>query len=444
MPDLDAFALEPEVSFYRVAAGELRNAPGRLIRAEALEADSDAYARLDAAAGTYRVLYESTSGTKKRNGQAIGVSGLIAFPRTPRPGGSPVLSWAHGTVGCADICAPSMDPYLTQEPEDPGLRVLRKINMAPHALLNAFLDAGWTVAMTDYEGLGTAGTHPYLLGDSEGRGILDIVPASHALARQLRRDPLSEQYAICGHSQGGQAALFAAHMAAHTEQYPGTVSFGELTAVAALAPASNLADGLETVYSLFVAFHDLGAFYPLFTTGVFCGDPDIDIDEIFQPDAKTRYLEDFDTKARAQLSEEDFWMKRPPVAVFPFPATAGIFKSQPRHDTGNEEKEKAWNAYWAQVRAFNPAKQIGVPIRLSQAGGDDRVQPANTEALRGQLEAMNGGAGHLEYVPYPVGRVPVPDPAELGEHFGLLIYPEEISSVLDWMNIHTPGMGGDG
>ena len=442
MPDLDDYALEPEEPFYQVAAEELHNAPGRLIRAEVLEADEDVHARLDAAAGTYRVLYESTSGTKKRNGQAIGVSGLIAFPRTPRPGGSPVLSWAHGTVGSADKCAPSMDPFLTQEPGDCGLPLLRKINLAPHALLNAFLDDGWTVAMTDYEGLGTAGTHPYLLGDSEGRGILDIVPAAHALARHLRREPLSEQYAICGHSQGGQAALFAAHMAAHPEDYPGTVSFGNLTTVAALAPASNLADGLETVYSLFVAFSDLGAFYPLFTTGVFCGDPDIDIDEIFQPDAKRRYLEDFDTMSRAELSKENFWMKRPPVAVFPLLPTAGIFKSQPRYDEGNEAKEKAWNAYWAQVRAFTPAKPIDVPIRLSQAGGDDRVQPANTEALKGQLEAING-TGRVHYVFYAEGCVPAPDPEGLGEHFGLLVDPDEITDVLTWMNTHTPEEGGD-
>jgi hypothetical protein len=439
MTDLDDYALEPEKPFYQVASEELHNAPGRLIRAEVLDAEEDAYARLDAAAGTYRVLYESTSGTKKRNGQAIGVSGLIAFPRTPRPGGSPVLSWAHGTVGSADICAPSMDPYLTEEPGKKGIPLLRTINIAPHALLNAFLEDGWTVAMTDYEGLGTAGTHPYLLGDSEGRGILDIVPAAHALARQLRREPLSEQYAICGHSQGGQAALFAAHMAAHTEDYPGTVAFGDLTTVAALAPASNLADGLESVYNLFVPFYDLGAFYPLFSTGVFCGDPDIDIDEIFQPNAKRRYLEDFDTKSRAELSEEDFWMKRPPVAVFPLQPTAGIFKSQPKYDEGNEEKQKAWSAYWAQVRAFTPAKRIGVPIRLSQAGGDDRVQPPNTEALRDQLEKLNG-TDQVHYVFYTEGRVPNLDP--LGEHFGLLVYPDEITDVLNWVNTHTPEKGG--
>lgn len=68
--------------------------------------------------------------------------------------------------------------------------------------------------MSDYQGSGTKGPHPYLNGDAAGRNVLDIVRA----ARQLHNtDPshpvLSAQFATVGHSQGGQAALFAAHLA---------------------------------------------------------------------------------------------------------------------------------------------------------------------------------------------------------------------------------------
>ena len=61
------------------------------------------------------------------------------------------------------------------------MTVHRKINAAPHRLLNEFLNRGWVVVMTDYEGLGTRGPHPYLFGTSEARGVLDIVRAARAL-----------------------------------------------------------------------------------------------------------------------------------------------------------------------------------------------------------------------------------------------------------------------
>jgi len=53
---------------------------------------------------------------------------------------------------------------------------------------------------------------------------------------------------------------------------------------------------------------------------------------IFQPDAVTQYLRDFNTKSRVELSEEDFWMTRPPLAA-PNPLwstdrSAGIFRTQ--------------------------------------------------------------------------------------------------------------------
>ena len=34
--------------------------------------------------------------------------------------------------------------------------------------VHTFLDAGYVLAATDYEGLGTPGVHPLLVGESEG------------------------------------------------------------------------------------------------------------------------------------------------------------------------------------------------------------------------------------------------------------------------------------
>ena len=105
--------------------------------------------------------------------------------------------------------------------------------------LNAWLRAGYAVMRTDYQGLGTPGKHPYLIGAAEGRSVLDIVTA----ARQL--DPkIAKRYLISGHSQGGQAALFAAGLASSWQpklRLRGTVAF---------APASHILEQVSLLPAL--------------------------------------------------------------------------------------------------------------------------------------------------------------------------------------------------
>jgi hypothetical protein len=69
--------------------------------------------------------------------------------------------------------------------------------------LRRFLAAGDIVVATDYPRLGTAGPHPYLIGVSEGRAVLDAVRA----ARLLPDARAGYRLALWGHSPGGQAAL---------------------------------------------------------------------------------------------------------------------------------------------------------------------------------------------------------------------------------------------
>jgi dienelactone hydrolase len=157
----------------------------------------------------YRVMYHSRSVL----GKDIAVTGLVAVPATPPPtGGYPVISWAHGTTGIADVCAPSLDPTSYA------------------GFANTLLDQGYLVTATDYEGLGTPGRHPYIVGDSEARGVLDIVRA----ARQLPQLHASDRYLVWGHSQGGHAAMFSLHIA---DQWAPEI---HLVGVVAGAPPSQL------------------------------------------------------------------------------------------------------------------------------------------------------------------------------------------------------------
>ena len=65
------------------------------------------------------------------------------------------------------------------------------------------LDRGYVVAATDYPGLGTPEVHPYLVGTSEARAVLDSVRA----ARAIPEAAAGARFAVWGRSQGGQAAL---------------------------------------------------------------------------------------------------------------------------------------------------------------------------------------------------------------------------------------------
>lgn len=145
----------------------------------------------------WRISYLSTDA----RGHVVPVTGEVMIPTgTPPKGGWPVISWAHGTSGLADACAPSrMGP--AEKSRD-------------FAYLKAWMSQGYAVVATDYAGLGTPGLPAYLHGLSEAHNIVDIVKAARAFAdrgpgwRQLAR-----RYVIIGQSQGGGAAIYAARYA---------------------------------------------------------------------------------------------------------------------------------------------------------------------------------------------------------------------------------------
>jgi pimeloyl-ACP methyl ester carboxylesterase len=140
-------------------------------------------------ATAWRVMYLSESVP----GDPIVVTGTVLIPPGEPPArGRRILTIAHGTSGIADECAPSKRPAATEL-----------------ALMNPFVDAGYLVVLSDYEGLGTPGRHPYLVGESEGRSVLDAAEA----ATQLPHADAGDRLAIFGYSQGGHGALWAGELA---------------------------------------------------------------------------------------------------------------------------------------------------------------------------------------------------------------------------------------
>lgn len=225
-PAVAAVPAGPSGAAFYVPPAPLPAGPhGTPIRARALPASSPV--AVPGAARSVLVLYRSRGVT----GGATAVSGVVHVPRGRAPkGGWPVVSYAHGTSGIADVCAPTRDP---------GSGALSAYHRYVFPLLTRWLQRGYAVVRTDYEGLGTPGEHPYLIGRSQGAAVLDMVRAARRLDRRI-----GTRLVVAGHSQGGHAALWAGSMArSFTPEL-------RLRGTVAYAPASNLADQLPLARAL--------------------------------------------------------------------------------------------------------------------------------------------------------------------------------------------------
>lgn len=193
--------------FYNAPPPPVPAQPGQPVRIERLDVGVE---RADG----YRILYSS----RGIHDRPVMVSGMVLVPQSvPGAGGLPIVAWAHGTTGIARRCAPSLEPRA-----------------AMHALYGVqdLIDAGYIVVATDYKGLGTRGPHPYLIGVSEARSVLDAVRA----ARKQGAWRAGSRYVLWGYSQGGHAALFASQL---TKSYAPEL---ELLGTAVVAPPTDLAE----------------------------------------------------------------------------------------------------------------------------------------------------------------------------------------------------------
>lgn len=141
-----------------------------------------------------RVLYRSTNAVGSPNV----VSGTVLVPSLPYLGGGtrPLVSYAVGTQGLGDQCAPSAQMAAGTETEA--------------GIVQGMLLQGWAVVVTDYEGLGTPGQHTYVVGPSLGHAVLDAARA----AIRLPGAGLTPEtrLTIWGYSEGGAASSWAAEL----------------------------------------------------------------------------------------------------------------------------------------------------------------------------------------------------------------------------------------
>jgi dienelactone hydrolase len=312
------------------------------------------------AGASWRVLYRSEKAVDPAD-TPIAVSGIVQVPKGKAPKkGWPVITYAHGTTGIADQCAPSRDVAGTP---------VHPYNAYILPLVTRWLKAGYAVVRTDYEGLGTPGTHPYLIGMSEARSTLDIVRA----ARQLDGG-ISKDMVISGHSQGGHAALWAAGQAkAWTPEL-------KLRATVAFAPASHLEDQIPITTVLTTPGGGLSGLIATIARGLDVTYPKASIASLLSPAATALYPRTL-TDCLPELSRADAFGGLAPKDLF-----------QPNPD---------FTAIAKVLKANDPAilSDPG-PLRIEQGAADQTVLPLFTDRLAKELAASQARVHRTHLVSY--------------------------------------------
>lgn len=312
------------------------------------------------------VLYRSSTGS----GEHVAVSGIVSVPRgAPPRGGWPVVSWAHGTTGIADSCAPSVTPETAP------------VSRYPQVLLRPWITAGYAVVRTDYQGLGTPGVHEYLVGRSEGRAVLDIVRAARRLDLHVSR-----RVVLVGHSQGGHAALWAATLA--PTWTPGLTVLGTV----AIAPASHIETQARSVTAL-TEPGPLSSLAGLIMRGLDAARPAVGVRSVLSAAARELYPET-KRKCLEALYAKRSWGGLAPAELF----RSGASLRRLEHALGASDPEHL---------------TMNGRVRVVQGLADDIVFPAFTDRLvasyrdRGVRVSVRTypGQGHSEVLPVAAGGI---------------------------------------
>lgn len=280
----------------------------------------------------WKIRYRSTTA----DGAPNTVSGTVIVPQDGRTGPRPLVTYAVGTVGMGDSCAPSNNlPYGTA----------MEANLIQQPALR-----GWAVVVTDYEGLGTPGVHTYTVGPSAGRAVLDAARAAERLpeAGLGAGTPVG----IMGYSQGGQAGSWAAELQgsyAPELKVKGTATGGVPADLMKVAEFNNGSYGSGLIF--------------MAAAGQDAAFPELRLDSYLNPAGKTLVA----------------GMKESCVAI---DAIAGSFKRISDLTTRNPLEQPDWQARLNQSRLGRTAP--AAPVLQYHALGDELIPYAVGRQLRSE------------------------------------------------------------
>ncbi|WP_344943001.1 lipase family protein [Actinomadura miaoliensis] len=186
--------LASEADIYAAAPARVNGDPGDLLACRQVTLPGFSDIRMKA----WKVRYVSTD----VKGAKTVATGFVAVPEAAwtKGGSRPVVTFHPGSSGLGPQCAFSkqMAGAYVDHYEGPNVA--------------EFLKAGFAVAATDGAGYIDGQVHRYMVGHSAGNALLDIARTSRQIpGGSLRSDG---KVGIAGYSEGGQAALWAAQLAA--------------------------------------------------------------------------------------------------------------------------------------------------------------------------------------------------------------------------------------
>lgn len=339
--------LQAKISSFYSSEVDLKNKkPGEVLKIEEMKAPV-------VGGKAYRLLYVS----QLPNDSLVPVSGMVFVPNKESESRN-IVAWAHGTVGLGETCAPSR-------------RLIPNANLEPW--LSMMMDKGWIVVATDYTGLGVKGQNQYLVGESEGRDVLNSIRA----VKNLTEFNPGEKAVVFGHSQGGHSALYSANI---QQEYAQEI---DLLGIVAAAPATELNSVFEVAYDK-----------PLLWAIV--------------PEIFVSWDKSYDLNTKILNSSHDTFEENEEIAKLCIEnkvSQALIFKNASKpYFSSNPNKDLSWyNAF----KSESPAPTKNIPTLILQGLADDVVSP-NATALFVSKSCKQ--ASDLESLWYKnVGHVELPN-----------------------------------
>lgn len=364
-----ASAEAPVVAPLPHISGEVWDSRGQVVHQEPY-VDARMEDRGSVLGQAWRAVYVSVSGI---DGGRREISGAFFVPAGPVPqDGWPVISLAHGTTGIGHDCGPSRQPDLK--------------GYAP--MVESLLADKYAVALTDYEGLGESGSHPYLEPRTAAFNTVDAVRAMRAISPTV-----SARWIAVGYSQGGQAVWAANEL----NSYYGNDL--QLQGSVALAPATNLTGGADLAWAGSLT-RDERELFPMLIVGLARFNPDLD---------EHAFLHESAVALHEQLSrcESSGAQSEKILSPVPVPWKAVVVRLREADDVKPATPRDVAALRDALRRVALPQGPLDKPMLVVNGDDDATVLPdwvqsavSHSCALGGQIEYLQiPDTGHTDLIP---------------------------------------------
>lgn len=365
--------------FYKTVAAIPADQPlGTVVAKEPVETDVPG-------AEAWRIAYVSSD----VRGRKTLATGLVVAPKGEVPaGGRPIVAWAHGTTGTAQYCGPSQVLDPVQELNEYFLVGGTSWTDFGIPAIAHFIEKGYAVVATDYQGLGGGGRHQYGVANTNAHDAINSVRAigSMGLAGE------GKKALIYGWSQGGGTTIAAAGLKDYIDQtgtaYDGVsyVGFVALAPddLAATVPADAATDQaapkfMQTFSATFSDNVFNFAHFSMYTWGMTAAYPELKLTDLFTEEGAKALDEIYSKKCMHPGSD---------TINFTFGSSyKALVKPEP-------ENALAWTKALldSSVRPVPPV----APVMIYFGTADTVVPPVMGEIYQKEMCGLGGNVGRVQ------------------------------------------------